>query len=145
MAVAMEVAWRGVELGGSSGSGSSSSSAVSKKRAWGADTEKLMHLMMGQFGAVRPAEVTLDLLGAASAPCPTRELDSPEFLELDPDQPLPSGWEKCLDLKVLARLSFSSNVGWIFAGEIFGCEHLGIGVDGDLGFLLLCRRGRFTL
>lgn len=99
MAVAMEVAWRGVELGGSSSGSSSSSSAVSKKRAWGADTEKLMYLMMGQFGAVRPAEVTLDLLGAASAPCPARELDSPEFLELDPDQPLPSGWEKCLDLK----------------------------------------------
>jgi hypothetical protein len=26
--------------------------------------------------------------------------NSAEFLELDPDQPLPPGWEKCLDLKV---------------------------------------------
>ena len=65
-------------------------------------------------------EVTLDLLGASSSP-PTklqkleeekddeevvRELEPPrsrEFLELEPaDQPLPlpSGWEKCLNLKV---------------------------------------------
>lgn len=105
MAVAMEVAWRGVELG--------SSPVVlemSKKRAWGADTEKLMQFMMGQFGSssssgVKQVEVTLDLLGTAAGSSPVRgsELDcnsSAEFLELDPDQPLPADWEKCLDLKV---------------------------------------------
>ncbi|XP_024367873.1 uncharacterized protein [Physcomitrium patens] len=104
MAVAMEVAWRGVELG--------SSPVVlemSKKRAWGADTEKLMQFMMGQFGSssssgVKQVEVTLDLLGTAAGSSPVRgsELDcnsSAEFLELDPDQPLPADWEKCLDLK----------------------------------------------
>lgn len=86
MAVAMEVAWRAPELA-PGGSGS--------KRAWGADTEKLMQLMMGQFG-VKP---TLDLLGSAASPS-SREFDQPsEFLELDPDQPLPPNWEKCLDLK----------------------------------------------
>lgn len=49
-------------------------------------------------------EVTLDLLGTAAGSLPARgsELDcnsSVEFLELDPNQPLPSDWEKCLDLK----------------------------------------------
>lgn len=108
MAVAMEVAWRGAELG----STSVPVLDLGKKRAWGADTEKLMQLMMGQFGgnsasSLKPAEVTLDLLGTGGSSSSCRgavtELDCnsspPEFLELDPDQPLPSGWEKCLDLK----------------------------------------------
>jgi len=111
MAVAMEVAWRGAELGSSS----VPVLDLGKKRAWGADTEKLMQLMMGQFGgnsssspsSLKPAEVTLDLLGTGISSSSCRgagtELDCnsspPEFLELDPDQPLPSGWEKCLDLK----------------------------------------------
>lgn len=107
MAVAMEVSWRGSELG-------SPVLEVKKKRAWGADAQKLMQLMMGQLpseGAKQAAEpsVTLDLLGKADPPssgevklessclAPT----SPEFLELDPsEEPLPSVWEKCLDLKV---------------------------------------------
>lgn len=123
MAVAMEVAaasWRGgAELGGSS----SSSTPVRKKRAWGADAQQLMQLMMGQLqhsssSADRhvgkpPAddELTLDLLGKADDPqaLPTRCAEapklsqSPEFLHLDPEDsaPLPSGWEKCLDLQVL--------------------------------------------
>lgn len=96
---------------------------LGKKRAWGADTEKLMQLMMGQFGAsVKPAEVTLDLLGTAadhgsSSPSSCRgatELDcnsSPEFLELDPDHPLPSGWEKCLDLKTGELYFVNKNTG----------------------------------
>ncbi|XP_024393798.1 uncharacterized protein [Physcomitrium patens] len=106
MAVAMEVSWRGSELG-------SPVLEVKKKRAWGADAQKLMQLMMGQLpseGAKQAAEpsVTLDLLGKADPPssgevklessclAPT----SPEFLELDPsEEPLPSVWEKCLDLK----------------------------------------------
>lgn len=111
MAVAMEVAWRGAELGNSP-----VVLEMSKKRTWGADTEKLMQLMMGQFGSSsspavgggdvkQEVDVTLDLLGTAagSSPASGTELDchsSAEFLELDPDQPLPSGWEKCLDLKV---------------------------------------------
>uniref|UniRef100_A0A7I4F6D6 WW domain-containing protein n=1 Tax=Physcomitrium patens TaxID=3218 RepID=A0A7I4F6D6_PHYPA len=110
MAVAMEVAWRGAELGNSP-----VVLEMSKKRTWGADTEKLMQLMMGQFGSSsspavgggdvkQEVDVTLDLLGTAagSSPASGTELDchsSAEFLELDPDQPLPSGWEKCLDLK----------------------------------------------
>lgn len=117
----MEVAWRGTELGGNSNSSATAVldlGGLGKKRAWGADTEKLMQLMMGQFAATSPAsaevktagDVTLDLLGAGASSSPAScrggcELDcnsSPEFLELDPDQPLPSGWEKCLDLKVMA-------------------------------------------
>ena len=67
-------------------------------------------------------EVTLDLLGPSSPPTKLQKLEeekhevreleprgaeleprSREFLELEPaDQPLPSGWEKCLDLKVSA-------------------------------------------
>jgi hypothetical protein len=43
---------------------------------------------------------TLDLLGKAD-PCLDLDfLPSPDFLHLDPEEPLPSGWEKCLDLKV---------------------------------------------
>ncbi|XP_024375339.1 uncharacterized protein [Physcomitrium patens] len=108
MAVAMEMAWRGAELG-------SSPVLLSKKHAWGADTERLMQLMMGQSGCAsattsesKRSEVTLDLLVTDAAfPSSPSSLGagskcnffSPEFLELDPDHPLPSGWEKCLDLK----------------------------------------------
>ena len=96
MAVAMEVAWRGSELG-------SPVLEMKKKRAWGADAQKVVQLMMGQLQSDAKPDVTLDLLGKAG-PSPRSELElnsSAEFLELDPDQPLPSGWEKCLDLKVL--------------------------------------------
>jgi hypothetical protein len=92
MAVAMETAgWREVL-------------DVKKKRAaWGADAQQLMQMMMGQLQS-EPANVselsTLDLLGKAD-PCLDLDfLPSPDFLHLDPEEPLPSGWEKCLDLKV---------------------------------------------
>lgn len=75
-------------------------------------------------------EVTLDLLGPSSPPTKLQKLEeekdeevreleargaeleprSREFLELEPaDQPLPlpSGWEKCLDLKVGAFQQYS--------------------------------------
>ena len=77
---------------------------VKKKRAaWGADAQELMQMMMGQL---RPcgggAELsTLDLLGACSSSGAAHQRSlAPEFLELDPEEPLPSGWEKRLDLKV---------------------------------------------
>ncbi|KAG0569646.1 hypothetical protein KC19_6G104600 [Ceratodon purpureus] len=94
MAVAMEVSWRGGEMG----------SPGRKKRAWGADAQQLMHLMMGQLHsqpAVKP-ELTLDLLGNTdpSSSCVTQLSGSPDFdLQLHPEEPLPSGWEKCLDLQ----------------------------------------------
>lgn len=81
MAVAMEVvSWREM--------------SSSKKRAWGADAHQLMQLMMG--AARQPELSTLDLLGKG---------EEDEFLHLDPEDaaPLPSGWEKCLDLQVERR------------------------------------------
>ncbi|KAG0587542.1 hypothetical protein KC19_2G172700 [Ceratodon purpureus] len=103
MAVAMETGgWRGGEI-----------LDVKKKRtAWGADAQQLMQMMMGQLHS-EPENVrqdvelsTLDLLGKADPCSSSREFDtelhlsaSPDFLELDPEEPLPSGWEKCLDLK----------------------------------------------
>ncbi|KAG0616025.1 hypothetical protein M758_5G084700 [Ceratodon purpureus] len=108
MAVAMEVVWR--QSGGDQlqlGSGVMTatvdvmrSSVVSnKKRAWGADAQKLMQVMMGQFS--HGEEQTLDLLGSGggggSGVGSGNGVD--EFLEVDPDQPLPAGWEQCLDLK----------------------------------------------
>lgn len=81
-----------------------------KKRAWGEDAQRVMQLMMGQLRSEDDHEhVTLDLLGKA----PSGELKCNSglnwvFLELDPDQPLPCGWEKCLDLTVgLTPLSLS--------------------------------------
>ena len=99
-------AWRGAEV-----------LDVKKKRAaaWGADAQQLMQMMMGQLGQSEPADVklpaaelsTLDLLGRADPCSSAKQLGSellfsstPDFLELDPEEPLPSGWEKCLDLKV---------------------------------------------
>lgn len=78
-------------------------SPVPKKRAWGADAQQLMQLMMNQLqqSPSETSELTLDLLGnadpAASSPSSQHQL-SPEFLHLD-TLPLPSGWEKCLDLQ----------------------------------------------
>ena len=95
MAVAMEVSWRGgVELG------------RQKKRAWGADAQQLMHLMMGQLQHSQPSAVqsrpesTLDLLGAGAAE-PISCLSQSFDLQAHPEElPLPSGWEKFLDLQV---------------------------------------------
>lgn len=102
MAVAMETAaWRGVEV-----------LDVKKERAaWGADAQQLMQMMLGQLRS-EPASMkssaelsTLDLLGKAEPCSSARQLDSelhlssPDFLELDPEEPLPSDWEKCLDLQ----------------------------------------------
>lgn len=117
MAIAMEVAsWRGSELG----------TSPRKKRAWGADAQQLMQLMMGQLqtqqqpataspdvrpAAVPAAELTLDLFGRTADPSATGVVpqlsSSLEFLHLDPEdsEPLPSGWEKCLDLQVGTHLS----------------------------------------
>ena len=103
MAVAMETAaWRGAEV-----------LDVKKERAaWGADAQQLMQMMLGQLrsepASMKPAAElsTLDLLGKAEPCSSARQLDSelhlssPDFLELDPEEPLPSGWEKCLDLQV---------------------------------------------
>lgn len=97
MAVAMEVAWRGsaggdqlqLEL-------DVMRSSAKKKRAWGADTEKLMELMR----AKGRQEQTLDLLGEAVGSGAGLDPRRSVVDEFDSDQPLlPSGWEKCLDLK----------------------------------------------
>ncbi|XP_024401601.1 uncharacterized protein [Physcomitrium patens] len=104
----MEVAWRGSELCGPV-------LDIKSKRAWGADAHKLMQLMMGQIpsedtkpAAATESSVTLDLFCKAdpSPRCAVQlgiacnTTSSPGFLELDPsEEPLPSGWEKCLDLK----------------------------------------------
>lgn len=112
MAVAMDVVWsRGVELSSPPGP----LDVTKRKRAvWGADAQKVVQLMMGQLrsptdqGVCKRTEedvTTLDLLGCKTiTSSPLGELDCNsargEFLELDPDQPLPCGWEKCLDLKV---------------------------------------------
>lgn len=79
------------------------------KRAWGADAHQLMQLMMAQINqSSRPARLIPDLLGddnvSESAPSGFAELilgSSPERqLRLDLEgEPLPSHWEKCLDLK----------------------------------------------
>lgn len=101
MAVATEVAaWRRVEA----------DAVRVKKRAWGADAQQLMQLTMGQMShSPGIAAFTLDLLGNGKATGPSfsgfNQLEStsaPELkLELDSgDAPVPSGWEKCLDLKV---------------------------------------------
>lgn len=91
-----------------------------KKRAWGEDAQRVMQLMMGQLRSEDDHEhVTLDLLGKASS----GELKCNNglnwgFLELDPDQPLPCGWEKCLDLKVgLTSRSFSQNAHQVVSGR----------------------------
>ncbi|XP_024358073.1 uncharacterized protein [Physcomitrium patens] len=100
MAVATEVAaWRRVEA----------DAVRVKKRAWGADAQQLMQLTMGQMShSPGIAAFTLDLLGNGKATGPSfsgfNQLEStsaPELkLELDSgDAPVPSGWEKCLDLK----------------------------------------------
>lgn len=94
--------------------------------AWGADAQKVVQLMMGQLRSAPSSSgelqqeddgdydlTTLDLLGCkavapSSAAHQRQEFkgrthhnsNSGEFLELDPDHPLPPGWEKCLDLKV---------------------------------------------
>ena len=100
MAVAAELtSWSGRELG----------SPVRKKRAWGADAQQLMQLMMGQLrsqpAAAAAPELTLDLLGNAdpSSSCVTTQLSGSSDLDLHvlrPEESLPSGWEKCLDLQV---------------------------------------------
>lgn len=96
-------AWRGSEV-----------LDVKKKRAsWGADAQQLMQMMMGQLRSERttvsPAAQmdTLDLFSKADPCSSSMQLDSelqlsasPDFLELDPEEPLPPSWEKCLDLKV---------------------------------------------
>eukprot|EP00249_Psilotum_nudum_P001887 c14631_g1_i1 orf=350-1390(-) len=58
------------------------------KRPWNEDSQKMFHLMMGQFD--RRTE-TLDLLGGAAS--------QSKVLELESNKPLPSGWEKFLDLQ----------------------------------------------
>lgn len=114
MAVTMEVAWRGAALG-------NSPVVLSKKRAWGADAEKLMQLMVGQPGSssvTKPEEVTLDLLGMAAAVPTSPSTAVTELLqdssmalpELDPELPLPSGWEKCLDPKVQLAYSLAQSL-----------------------------------
>lgn len=98
MAVAMEVGWRGPELGSASYSHmklKAPPAATTSSSSWGgADPQKVLQLMMGH----RP---TLDLFGnASSSPAEVDDAQPDEFVELDPDLPLPSEWEKCLDLKV---------------------------------------------
>ncbi|BBM96935.1 protein MpCFL1 [Marchantia polymorpha subsp. ruderalis] len=97
MAVAMEVGWRGPELGSASYSHmklKAPPAATTSSSSWGgADPQKVLQLMMGH----RP---TLDLFGnASSSPAEVDDAQPDEFVELDPDLPLPSEWEKCLDLK----------------------------------------------
>lgn len=114
MAVAMETgAWRGSELPVLDGK-----VKKNNRTAWGADAQKLMQMMLGQLHSSEPpADVaagpdaspgaehqlsTLDLFGNADPRSSQLESSSAaEFdLELEPEEPLPSGWEKCLDLKV---------------------------------------------
>ncbi|KAL2651489.1 hypothetical protein R1flu_019617 [Riccia fluitans] len=107
MAIAMEVGWRGSELGSPSFSHlkhkapSANNSNMTSSSSWGgADPQKLLQLMMGQIQ--EESRPTLDLFGkkpSSSVAEKDDESRNDEFLELDPDLPLPSGWEKCLDLK----------------------------------------------
>ncbi|KAL3700189.1 hypothetical protein R1sor_018211 [Riccia sorocarpa] len=108
MAVAMEVGWHGTELGSPSfahlkhKTPSGNKNTNSSSSSWGgADPQKLLQLMMGQIQ--EESRPTLDLFDKKSS-LSVAEADSDhradaEFVELDPDLPLPSGWEKCLDLK----------------------------------------------
>ncbi|KAJ7533077.1 hypothetical protein O6H91_13G032000 [Diphasiastrum complanatum] len=88
MAIAMEVGWPASDLGGDS-----YPALIGKKRGWGDDQQKLLQLMMGP-SSKEDTRITLDLLGGSSSAS-----QQSQFLDLNPDVPLPSGWEKCLDLK----------------------------------------------
>ena len=70
--------------------------------AWDADTQKLMHLMLPrQFSDIG---FTLDLLGNGGVGRGEQsglKTVVDEILEVKADHPLPSGWDQCLNLKVL--------------------------------------------
>ncbi|KAJ7537536.1 hypothetical protein O6H91_11G010500 [Diphasiastrum complanatum] len=95
MALAMEIGWRASDMG---------SAVMTKKRSWGDDQQKLFDLMTGASYSDNTRH-TLDLFGSSS----TREQS--EFVELDPEIPLPSGWEKRLDLKSGAIYFVNWNTG----------------------------------
>lgn len=79
---------------------------------WGEDKHKVLQLMLGQINQRNSSSITtLDLLGSCSnkvsyvhqslskvGSC--ENSSEAEVVELDQQQNLPSGWEKCLDLKV---------------------------------------------
>ncbi|KAJ7521443.1 hypothetical protein O6H91_19G054900 [Diphasiastrum complanatum] len=88
MSIAMEVGWPASERGKDC-----YSALIGKKRGWGDDHHKLLQLMMGPSFKDNTS-ITLDLLGGSS---PTSQQS--HFVDLSPDVSLPSGWEKCLDLK----------------------------------------------
>lgn len=164
MAVAMGVAWGS---GGSSqlqlGSGGNSAggsppvamdvmrAGTAKKMAWGADTEKLMDIMVERFSQKKEVKEntgvasTLNLLGAGAGDggeaVGATGLDSPvieEFLEVDPDQPLPSDWEKCLDLKVRVH-DFSD---WCCVAFSVCFRELGnVGLGSDVGLCAWLKTG----
>ncbi|GLJ14670.1 hypothetical protein SUGI_0237660 [Cryptomeria japonica] len=71
-----------------------------KPNSWGDDEKKAVELMLGHINNQKK-QPTFDLVGRSTKSSPSSPSSSIEFdlLELGQEQFLPSGWEKCLDLK----------------------------------------------
>lgn len=64
-----------------------------------ADNRRMLEFMLGPIESGKRSNgkhTTLDLLGGS---CALQPASNESSIELEPESPLPSGWEKCLDLK----------------------------------------------